>query len=183
MNAGSVIDDVVYTDTVTKTMEEWDDSNYSGNPDFNQGAPAENEYNELDIEWSNGVVFPQIPVHYNRITDGLRNTFLVGEKSLSRNMYENGTSLGDRTSMYEGFGYGTVRNAFRGGIATEPRPDALADRYLAFGSPHRNGVNMVFCDGSLRVISYNINQVVYAKMAMRNDEDYPDKIIADPPPK
>jgi prepilin-type processing-associated H-X9-DG protein len=40
---------------------------------------------------------------------------------------------------------------------------------LAFGSAHVNGFNMVFCDGAVRTVSYNISTLVHQNLASRND--------------
>jgi prepilin-type processing-associated H-X9-DG protein len=38
-----------------------------------------------------------------------------------------------------------------------------------FGSAHSNGCNFVFCDGSVRTISYGINILVHKRLANRMD--------------
>jgi len=40
---------------------------------------------------------------------------------------------------------------------------------LEFGSPHATGVNFVFCDGSVHLISYGIDQTTYSNLGSRND--------------
>ena len=43
------------------------------------------------------------------------------------------------------------------------------DHYFAFGSAHPGGFVMSFCDGSVRVIDYEIEPNVHALLGDRND--------------
>jgi prepilin-type processing-associated H-X9-DG protein len=40
---------------------------------------------------------------------------------------------------------------------------------LTFGSPHTVGVNMCFCDGAVRNISYSIEPAIHGYLANRHD--------------
>ena len=44
-----------------------------------------------------------------------------------------------------------------------------------FGGPHPNSFNMVFCDGSVQTIPYNINPVIHDYLGGRNDGVFLDK--------
>ena len=39
----------------------------------------------------------------------------------------------------------------------------------SFGGPHAAGCNFVFCDGSVRIVGYEIAMNVYALLGSRND--------------
>ena len=39
-----------------------------------------------------------------------------------------------------------------------------------FGSAHSTGVNMVFCDGSARAISFNIHKATHGQLGNRHDK-------------
>ena len=38
-----------------------------------------------------------------------------------------------------------------------------------FGSPHSQGAHFVFCDGSVKLIPYNVDFPTYQSLAVRND--------------
>jgi prepilin-type N-terminal cleavage/methylation domain-containing protein len=123
------------------------------------------------------------------VTDGTAYTLMVGEKNLNRaflndNSQPTGYQVGDDNSGWAvGMDWDNVR------WADEP---PAYDRYVAgvagsqsatnFGSAHLSGFYGVFCDGSVRLISYTISSNyapaaptaytrmgVFQKMCIRND--------------
>jgi prepilin-type N-terminal cleavage/methylation domain-containing protein/prepilin-type processing-associated H-X9-DG protein len=85
------------------------------------------------------------------ITDGTSNTLLIGEKRLR---VEN---IG-RAQPHDDQGYtsGWDRDEVCW-CNVPPEPDRRGqDGFYQFGSAHPSGFNSVFCDGSVRVIRYNI---------------------------
>ena len=111
------------------------------------------------------------------ITDGTSNTYLAGEKYLFPDDYLNGQSLDDQGWST---GYDTSVVRFTDTEATNdetsidprctPRQDqpGLANPYN-FGSAHSGGFNMVFCDDSVRSISYSISGITHLRLGSRND--------------
>jgi prepilin-type N-terminal cleavage/methylation domain-containing protein len=103
------------------------------------------------------------------VTDGTGGTVLAGEKQLNRATF--GTSADDNES-YCTPGWTGDWEVYRGGGArpaadvTEPGEYAPRDR---FGSAHRGGFAVVFCDGSVRVVRYSVDPTTWARACVRND--------------
>jgi prepilin-type processing-associated H-X9-DG protein len=57
-------------------------------------------------------------------------------------------------------------------------PGVRVDKFnaLGFGSPHPNGFNMAFCDGSIHAISYDIDPRVHAMLCDRQDGEAVDPV-------
>jgi prepilin-type N-terminal cleavage/methylation domain-containing protein/prepilin-type processing-associated H-X9-DG protein len=111
-----------------------------------------------------------------QITDGASQTVLVGEKWMSPRFYDGNCedpsatdpskgNGGDNNSMYQGYDKDTARN----GAPTLDNSDE--DRDTAFGSPHPGGANIAFCDGSVRTIAYDDNDINWGQLIRRNDSD------------
>jgi prepilin-type N-terminal cleavage/methylation domain-containing protein/prepilin-type processing-associated H-X9-DG protein len=145
-----------------------------------------------------GVIFAMSQVAPAKITDGLSNTYLIGEKFLEPRYYSGNNSdknnESDNGSMYQGHDYDTLRWA---GSTTDPtrlkwdlNPDFTPqhDRDIPrdskgkpkwpndvdymknnFGSAHGTTCNFVMCDGSVHSISYNIDAQTHWKLANRKD--------------
>ena len=128
----------------------------------------------------NGVSYQRSQVTMADITDGVSNTFLIGEKYISSNHYADGKDLGDSETMYCGDDLdllrwtginGTVGTATNNNLPVRDRstPTSEGNRVQWFGSAHANGFNMSFCDGSVCTISYSIDAEVYRRLGNRKD--------------
>jgi hypothetical protein len=120
------------------------------------------------------------------VTDGLSNTYLLGEKNLCPDWYATGYDGGDDEFALQGFDYDIQR--FAGdytncpgcthydcspgdtGCTPGPRPDTPGYGYdMSFGSAHLVGFNMALCDGSVRMASYSIDFTTYSHLCNRQD--------------
>jgi prepilin-type N-terminal cleavage/methylation domain-containing protein/prepilin-type processing-associated H-X9-DG protein len=128
----------------------------------------------------NGISFQRSQIALRHVTDGSTNTYLVGEKALTTTNYETGADPGDNETWCTGFNNDNFRVTADGEPdAPEPLPPILdapaypqgAAGQFAFGSPHGGGVNMAYCDGSVHVISYEIDPVVHRHFGHRADGD------------
>ena len=108
------------------------------------------------------------------ITDGLAHTLLVGEKRL--NVAEMGTPQSDDNEGYTaGWDEDTVRST--GAIPLDdddctPQPDIREENATGeqlFGSSHPGLFQAVYCDGSVHVITYTIDRLVWASLGNRSD--------------
>ncbi|BBO35576.1 DUF1559 domain-containing protein [Lacipirellula parvula] len=79
---------------------------------------------------------------------GMSNTVFAGEKSVASDHYVDGAAAGDQRAMYLG-ACDDVGRAPGG----NPRQDSGGGS--GFGSSHPSGCNFVYCDGSVRYISYD----------------------------
>jgi prepilin-type N-terminal cleavage/methylation domain-containing protein len=127
-------------------------------------------------EHANGIVFAGSMVTAAEVLDGMSNTYMVAEKYLSPDQYETGESLGDRGSMYSGDSEDLCRwahysnfvldaNAYAQPIRDRPGLDYRG----SFGGPHVGVWNCVFCDGSVRGMSYEISSVIHTRLCDRRD--------------
>jgi prepilin-type N-terminal cleavage/methylation domain-containing protein/prepilin-type processing-associated H-X9-DG protein len=113
-----------------------------------------------------GVVRQILPTRMAEITDGTSNTLLLGDKRL--NLYYLGQPQTDDNEGYTvGWNSDTIRRTERG-----PRPDfsdLTGDGDGRFGSSHPGRFNAVFADGSVRPISYTVNDIVFEYLGNRSD--------------
>ncbi|MEA1951050.1 MAG: DUF1559 domain-containing protein [Planctomycetota bacterium] len=117
---------------------------------------------------SNGIFYPASTVSIRRITDGTSNTYLVGEKYIDANRYEDGSDDGDNEFIFCGDNEDNVR--WTDPTYPAPRQDTPGDHILGiFGSCHSHVFNMAFCDGSVRSISFDIDRRTHANLGNRKD--------------
>jgi len=140
---------------------------------------------------------PNIRLAEGDIPDGSSNTFLAGEKLLRPDHYYTTTGA-DNEGYICGYDWDIVRwGAFPQNAPR--RPDGwtviardnindleigtgipMQDNYgwtnpstnsgeTRFGAAHAGGVNMLFCDGSVRNISYTVSEVVFGQGSNRRD--------------
>lgn len=116
---------------------------------------------------SNGVIFPGSMVQLGHIRDGASNTFLFGEKYVNPEDYDAPENGGDNESMYIGDNGDNVRWC---GPNYAPRRDRPGDyTWSVFGSAHADMYFVVFCDGSVRGISYSIDLETHRRLGSRRD--------------
>jgi prepilin-type processing-associated H-X9-DG protein len=144
-------------------------------------------------EYQTGISYYRSRMEMKRIEDGASNTYMVGEKWLPVDAYDGSAdppitlqaTWGENQSMYHGYEWDQHRGAFPLAEIRTPnnlRPTAepyqpsqdqagVAGAFpeVKFGSAHSGGFNMVFCDGSVRSIPYEIETNVHSRLACRLD--------------
>ncbi len=112
--------------------------------------------------FQSGVMFYRSKVRPAQITDGLSNTYLIGEKFMDPNSYEdinaiNGMGImGDNESAWVGYEWDNHRvawqpNSLSAAFDYQPQQDQMdvgGPAVWGFGSAHPGSLNMSFCDGS-----------------------------------
>ncbi len=114
----------------------------------------------------NGVVFVRSQVPMATIRDGASNTLMIGEKYLNPDHYATGQGAGNDQGALIGYDYNTVRWVGVGrGLLRDTPGAGFVDR---FGAAHGAGVQFAFCDGSVRMLSYAIDEQILHRIGVRD---------------
>ncbi|MEQ1828617.1 MAG: DUF1559 domain-containing protein [Pirellula sp.] len=121
-------------------------------------------YDWTSTEKATGVIFLRSTIRQSDITDGTSQTYLTGEKYVSRNHYFDGRDLGYDQSMFSGVDLDLNRWTIE-----PPKRDANSANVRLFGAPHASGCNLSLCDGSVHQISYDIDATIHRSFGNRRD--------------
>jgi prepilin-type N-terminal cleavage/methylation domain-containing protein/prepilin-type processing-associated H-X9-DG protein len=124
---------------------------------------------------------PQTPWKYfgtvslGEIEDGTSKTLLVGEKWVASNVYGGGL-WGDNYGWYTGNSWETLRfsnKAPKQDDLVNAQPNGAGETQCTgcdfFGAAHSSGFNASMADGSVRMISYDIELATFKKLTNRRD--------------
>ncbi|MBN1853412.1 MAG: DUF1559 domain-containing protein [Pirellulales bacterium] len=112
-----------------------------------------------------GVCFERSEVGIRHITDGTSKTYMVGEKYLNPEYYENGLSEGDNETWCTGFNNDNYRCAFY-----SPVQDRIGlEDTMSFGSAHGGIWFVAFCDGHIEGLDFDIDIAIHRAFANRHD--------------
>lgn len=116
-----------------------------------------------------GPIFMRSEIKVIDVTRGTSNTLLVGEKYMSPANYEDGSGYADNDSLFVGFDDDTARMTYfppaRDGRAGSANGDYW--NAMRFGSAHRSGCNVAYCDGSVVLVHYSIDPTVWTPQGSR----------------
>jgi prepilin-type N-terminal cleavage/methylation domain-containing protein len=134
-----------------------------------------------------GIVFQRSTIRIGQITDGTTYTYLYGEKNLDPTCYDSSECYNDDQSMYNAMDKDNVRFTFVGYIngvlslqnSHLPAPDTRAPpgtdpgriNEWSFGGPHPGGWQVVFCDGSVHFLSYEMDPIMHRWLGNRRDDN------------
>jgi len=141
--------------------------------------------------YSTGVSYYQSTVSIRKIVGGTSHKYMVGEKFLYTDKYFTGDDQGDNHWLWTGWDHDLYRTAgvnYLGSptpsdMTPSPIPpqrdmdssaaDITTRLYEAdmWGSPHAAGFNMVFCDGSVRLLDYDVDLLIHRRHHNRNSGD------------
>ena len=80
-----------------------------------------------------------------------------------------GTDSADNENVYVGFDNDHFRSMNNDATRFPPRADSRTANLRLFGSAHPSGFNAVLCDGSVRVIRYQIDVTTYMRLGHITD--------------
>ncbi len=122
------------------------------------------KYPWRDTTRATGICYQRSQVLPAMIGDGLSNTYLIGEKYVAQDGYETAADPGYDQSLYSGVDVDINR-----WVTGPPKPDGKDVDMRAFGSAHVAGCHFVFCDGAVRLISYQIDAEAHRRLGNRKD--------------
>lgn len=131
---------------------------------------TEKKWNGGPYKQFTGVCYTRSEITPKDITDGLSNTYFAGDKYMDPKNYTNGSDDGDNEFATCGIDNDNVRN----GYYSPHRDTAGTSDTYSWGSAHPGGCNMVYCDGSVHTVSYEIDAKTNQHFANRADGETPD---------
>jgi prepilin-type N-terminal cleavage/methylation domain-containing protein/prepilin-type processing-associated H-X9-DG protein len=120
-----------------------------------------------------GVCFQRSLIRPTDITSGTSNVYAVGEKYINASDYLNGGDPGDNEAIYVGMDNDINRTTDQYSVQTgaadaNPQRDRAGYTNTSiFGSAHPAGINMLYCDGSVHPIGFDIDPTVFTPMGRR----------------
>lgn len=117
-----------------------------------------------DFSSANGVIFQRSQIKLGDVTDGSSNTYLLGEKHVNRNFYNDYGDSGYDQPFTVGDDWDLVR-----WTAQPPARDGQTNQPERFGSAHSSGFHAALCDGSVHTISYSIDAHTHRILGSRAD--------------
>ena len=142
-----------------------------------------------DAKDFNGVIYPRSETRARDISDGMSNTYMVSEKMMDSLHYTDGKDVGDDEGVFTGFNGDVGRSSCPrpNGYGSAPLPpmqdQELGDfnaqkaifSYWRMGSAHAGGFNVMFADGSVSFINYDIDLETQRCLGTRNGGEPLDK--------
>jgi len=140
-----------------------------GPSDWSAAADGNGFRDASYLAQANGLSYQTSQVTMADIKDGSSNTYLAGEKYLNPDHYFTGIDYGDDEPAlgaddYDLHSWTCYDNEYR------PMQDrAGITHFWSFGGPHSAGFQVALCDGSVRMMSYSIDQRTHEYLGNRRD--------------
>lgn len=122
------------------------------------------KYPWRDTRKASGICFQRSEVRPAMVSDGLSQTYMIGEKYVTRQNYGTYADPGYDQSAYSGVDVDINR-----WVTGPPQPDGRQVDMRRFGSAHSGGCHFVFCDGAVRLMSYQIDAELHRRLGNRHD--------------
>ncbi len=141
---------------------------YGNTPFLGESAAVLTTHLTVDGVLGRGMFYRNSRTRIADITDGLSNTFAIGEKSAQMTMASwagvvpGATWLSaNDTANYGGMPSNLPAAMALGHACRQHPPSASAGVAEDFSSPHINGVNALFADGSVHAVRQSVSMTVY----------------------
>jgi hypothetical protein len=144
----------------------------------------------VNVRFLNGITYQRSEVRLNQITDGTSNTAMVAERYMDPLNYFTGDDPADDQNIF--VAHDRDMNRYFAGGQVNPSPNGTAprlplhpshqrlpipdtpglsynDRFL-FGSAHVSGLNVLFGDGGVRFVTFEVDPEVWRLYGGRDDE-------------
>jgi prepilin-type N-terminal cleavage/methylation domain-containing protein/prepilin-type processing-associated H-X9-DG protein len=130
-----------------------------------------------------GVLYWRSLIRLTDILDGTSNTFMVGERPPSADLYYgwwfagggyDGSGTGDVVLGAQEYGYADSLGCSHGKVGLQPGQLWEPCDQVHFWSMHTGGANFLLADGSARFVSYSANAVLPALVTRAGEEVIPD---------
>jgi prepilin-type N-terminal cleavage/methylation domain-containing protein len=124
-----------------------------------------------DFRWD-GICYEGSEIRMKDVTDGSSKTMMLGEKFINSDYYESGQDYADNETMYEGADIDNLRRAGKfpsDVLHVDNPPGVILGLPYGFGSAHFAGIYSVFCDNSVHLISYDVDQDVFVSLGNKSD--------------
>jgi prepilin-type N-terminal cleavage/methylation domain-containing protein/prepilin-type processing-associated H-X9-DG protein len=129
-------------------------------PNFWNSSPYNNKFT--------GPLYCRSQTRITDITGGTSNVYLVGEKYLCPTFYYNGMDGADNECMYIGTDNDNERFTYDPTYSATPLQDKVGyQNGEIFGSAHVGGCNMLYCDGHVEIVTYDVDPAVFARAGDR----------------
>jgi prepilin-type N-terminal cleavage/methylation domain-containing protein len=132
-------------------------------------------FNHESFPWPkcyNGVIHVRSETRPRDVTDGLSNTYMVSEKYLNPDRYLTGRDTGDDEPIWTGQNGDTNRSTHP--IYTPLRDTPGFNTSWSMGSAHPAGFHVMFADGSVQMIQYDIDPGIHSALGTRDGEEVVD---------
>ena len=159
-----------------RTKMDWDGSDGSG-----LGADWRTSYffkygGDPGKGVANGVVYARSEINFRQVEDGTTNTYMVGEKYMSTDHYEDGLDWADNEPAFAGNNDDTLRTTTPIGklnvqlqLGRDGPGESQGKGEWMFGSAHASGFNMAMCDSSVRLVSFDVDPETHRARGNRSD--------------
>jgi prepilin-type N-terminal cleavage/methylation domain-containing protein/prepilin-type processing-associated H-X9-DG protein len=111
-----------------------------------------------------GLIYQRSEHRISDITNGTSNTYLLGEKYLNPHDYFTGNDPADNENMY----VGADNDVNRMTLSAPLRDTWGYQAALRFGSAHVGGCNMLYCDGRVEIVAYDVDPAVHKRAGDRH---------------
>ena len=152
-----------YTANAGSIVRQWGDG-----PERFSEVPSGKIINTTIIKDCNGLSYGQSTVQAAHVLDGTSNTYYGGEKHVNPLFYLAGKCRNDDQPAL-----GADDLDLQAWVDDPPQRDDRSSGQIGnifvFGSAHGSGFGMVFCDGSVRRLDYDINPITHSRLGNRED--------------